>query len=140
MTTGPISDALERLQAEHRELAALLARSARALPSVERILRKHARLEEEIFYPALRSAAGREFEPVLGEAVRQHRAIASALSKLRGADAAAHRRQYWNELRACVDAHVRQEEGPLFAEALRRLSRPERLWLGERMDLLAQRY
>lgn len=140
ITTGPISDALERLQAEHRELSALLARSSRVLPRVEAVLRKHARLEEEIFYPALRSAAGREFEPVLGEAVRQHRAIGAALAKLRGPDAAGHRRQYWNELRACVDEHVRQEEGPLFAEALRRLSRPERLWLGERMDLLAQRY
>jgi hemerythrin HHE cation binding domain-containing protein len=140
MTTGPISDALERLQAEHRELAALLMRSSRALPRVERVLRKHTRLEEEIFYPALRSAAGREFEPVLSEAMRQHRAIGAALAKLRGADAAAHRRQYWDELRECVQAHVRQEEGPLFAEALRRLSRPERLWLGERMDLLAQRY
>jgi hypothetical protein len=28
----------------------------------------------------------------------------------------------------------------LFAEALRRPTRPERLRLGERMDLLAQRY
>jgi Hemerythrin HHE cation binding domain len=140
ITTGPISDALERLQAEHRELSALLARSSRALPRVEAVLRKHVRLEEEILYPALRSAAGREFEPVLAEAVRQHRAIDAALARLRGPDAAGNRRPYWNELRASVDEHVRQEEGPLFAEALRRLTRPERLRLGERMDLLAQRY
>src|SRR5262245_24447742 len=93
MTTGPISDVLERLQAEHRELAALLSRSARALPRVERVLRKHTRLEEEIFYPALRSAAGRDFEPVLSGAVRQHRAIAAVLDRLRGSDAARHRRQ-----------------------------------------------
>src|SRR5262249_38389796 len=140
MTTGPVSDALERLQAEHRELSALLARSARALPRVEKALRTHARLEEEIFYPALRSAAGPGFEPVLAEAVPPPRAIAAARARLRGTGAAAHRRQFWNDLRACVDEHVRQEEGPLFAEALRRLTRPERLRLGERMDLLAQRY
>jgi len=78
VTTGPISDALERLQAEHRELSALLSRSSRVLPRVEAMLRKHARLEEEIFYPALRSAAGRDFEPVLSEAMRQHRAIGAA--------------------------------------------------------------
>src|SRR5262245_40501979 len=44
------------------------------------------------------------------------------------AEGRALRRGQDDDDRACVDEHVRQEEGPLFAEALSRLTRPERLW------------
>ncbi len=138
VTTGPVSEAIERLQSEHREIAALLERGTRALPRLQEALRRHAEQEEEIFYPALRKAAGRSFAPVLTEAVRQHRGIDRRLDALVAMAAGGARRREFEELRARIEEHVRAEEGTVFPEALRRLTRPERLALGERMDLLAQ--
>lgn len=138
VTTGPVSDAIERLQAEHREISALLARGTRALPRLAEVLDGHAEEEEELFYPALRAATGRAFAPILAEAVRQHRGIHRLLGELRGMRPGAGRRQRFEELRARIEDHIGEVEQTVFPEALRRLSRPQRLALGERMDLLAQ--
>jgi hemerythrin HHE cation binding domain-containing protein len=138
VTTGPVSDALDRLQSQHREIAALLARGFRALEPLAEALGRHAEEEEEILYPALREAAERRFAPVLIEAVRQHRGIDRLVEILRGLPPGPNRRQRFEELRARVEEHVREVEATLFPEALRRLTRPERLALGERMDLLGR--
>jgi hypothetical protein len=138
VTTGPVSDAIERLQSQHRELEALLARGPGALARVARALERHAREVEEVFYPALREAAGRPVAPVLTEEVRRHREIDELVGVLRGLPAGGARRKRFEELRARIAEYVRAEEDAVFPEALRRLSRPERLALGERMDLLSQ--
>ena len=137
MTTGPVSDAIERLQAEHREIAALLARGSAGVPRLAAILATHAVEEEEVFYPAVR-AASREMRPVLAEAMRQHRQIDRLLEEVRALPAGGARRARFAELRKRIGEHVRQEESVVFPEALRRLGRPERLALGERMDLASQ--
>jgi hypothetical protein len=138
VTTGPVSDAIERLQSRHREIAALLARGTRSLPRLAEELDGHAEEEEEVFYPALRTAAGRRFAPILAEAVRQHRGIHHLMGELREMPAGGARRRRFEELRARIEEHITEVEGTVFPEALRRLSRPQRLALGERMDLLAQ--
>lgn len=138
VTTGPISDAIERLQAEHREIAALLARGPRALAPLAAAMSRHAMEEEEVLYPALRGAAGRTFAPVLTHTIAQHRTIDRLLRDLPAQPAGAKRRQRFDELRARIEEHVHEVETAVFAEALRRLTRPERVSLGERMDLLTQ--
>lgn len=138
VTTGPVSDAIDRLQAAHRAIGALLAGGTRALGRLAAALEGQAREEEEVFYPALRHAAGRDFAPILTEAVRRHRALDRLLGELRSMAPGRVRRQRFDELRVRVEAHIREVEGTVFPEALRRLSRPERLALGERMDLLSQ--
>ena len=65
VTTGVISDAIERLQAGHREITALLARGTRGLAPLTDAVRRHAQEEEEVFHPALRRAAGRGFATTL---------------------------------------------------------------------------
>jgi iron-sulfur cluster repair protein YtfE (RIC family) len=138
VTTGPVSDAIDRLQAEHRELAALLERGPRTVARLAAVMARHGAQEEEIFYPALRGAAGRAFAPVLAHTIRQHRTIDRLLRDLPRPTAGAKVRQRFDELRARIEEHVREVETTVFPEALRRLSRPERVSLGERMDLLAQ--
>jgi hypothetical protein len=138
VTTGPVSDAIERLQAEHREIAALLARGSRSMARLADAMARHSRQEEEVFYPALREAAGRAVAAVLTEDVARHRTIERRLRDLRGGPAGAARRQRFDELKARIEEHVRHLETAVFPEALRRLSRPQRVSLGERMDLLAQ--
>lgn len=138
VTTGPVSDAIERLQSGHREVAALLARGTRVLVELAGALRRHAQEEEEVFHPALRRAAGRGFASTLTESVRQHRVIDRLLDDLRALPTGPGRRQRFEELRARIEEHVRDTEATVFPEALRKLSRPDRLALGERMDLLSQ--
>jgi len=139
VTTGPVSDAIERLQSEHREILALLDRGTRAIPRVKEALEGHARELEEVFYPALREAAARDVAPVITDALVRQRAIARLLAELAGLPAGAERRRRFELLRTRVQDHFRQEEDTVFPEALRRLERPRRLELGERMDLLRQR-
>jgi len=138
VTTGPVSDAVERLQAEHREIAALVARGSRSIARLADALALHSRQEEDVFYPALREAAGRTLAPVLTDDIARHRAIERLLRDLPGRPAGAPRRQRFDDLKARIEEHVREVETAVFPEALRRLSRPQRVSLGERMDLLAQ--
>jgi len=138
VTTGPVSDAVERLQAGHRAIIALLARGPRALGPLTEALRRHAEEEQEVFHPALRRAAGREMAARVTESVRQHRVIERLLGDLGGLPTGPGRRQRFEELGARIEEHFRDTESSVFPEALRKLSRPERLALGERMDLLGQ--
>lgn len=138
VTTGPISDAIERLQAGHREIIALLARGPRALGALTEALRRHAEEEQEVFHPALRRAAGRAVAARVTESVRQHRVIERLLTDLAGLPTGPGRRQRFEELRARIEERFRDTESSVFPEALRKLSRPERLALGERMDLIGQ--
>jgi hypothetical protein len=137
VTAGPDSDAVDHLQAEHREITALLARGPRALTRLATAIAEHVRQEEEVFYPALRGVAAREFAPLLAEAIRTNRAIDGLLQEVSRLPAGG-RRPRFDELRARIEEHVTVADKKLFPEALRRLSRPERVSLGERMDLLAQ--
>ncbi|PYQ44200.1 MAG: hypothetical protein DMF77_07780 [Acidobacteria bacterium] len=138
VTAGPARDAIDRLQAEHREIAALLARGARSIGQLASVLVRHAVQEEKVFYPALREVAGRGFEPVLTHAIQQHRTIHRLLDDLHGRPSGAGRRRWFDELRERIEEHMREAEATVFPEALRRLDRPQRVALGERMDLLAQ--
>src|SRR3954468_8506469 len=116
VTTGPVSDALERLAGEHREIVALLARGYRVLPQIADALVRHSMEEERVLYPALRAATGRGFEPVLGDAIRQHRGIDRLVEMLRQLPPGPNRRQRFEELRARVEEHVREVEATLFPE------------------------
>jgi hypothetical protein len=138
VTTGPVSDAIERLQSGHREIVALLGRGPRALGALTEALRRHAEEEQEVFHPALRRAAGRAVAAEVTESVRQHRVIERLLGDVGGLPTGPGRRQRFEELRARIEEHFRDTETSLFPAALRKLSRPERLALGERMDLLGQ--
>jgi hemerythrin HHE cation binding domain-containing protein len=138
VTTGPASGAIERLQSGHREIDALLTRGPRSLAQLTGALARHAEEEEEVFHPALRRAAGRGFATTLTESVRQHRVIVRLVGELRQLPSGPGRRQRFEELRARIEEHIRHTETIVFPEALRRLTRPERLALAERMELLGQ--
>ena len=138
VTTGPVSDAIERLQAQHREIAALLARGSRSVARLTDAMSRHRREEEELFYPAFRTAAGRTAAALLTGDAARHRDIERLLRDWHGEPAGAKRRQRFDDLKAHIQEHVREVESAIFPEALRRLSRPQRVSLGERMDLLAQ--
>jgi hypothetical protein len=123
VATGPAQDAVLLLQSEHRTVAALFDKAARqpgAASLIARELERHARLEEEIFYPAV--AATSEGADAIRQAKAQHGDIRSAM---RG-DLAA--------LRAAVERHVEFEETVVFAAAQRALDKGALVALAERME------
>lgn len=72
----------------------------------------HAKLEEEIFYPAVRKQLGEE--DLLDEAKQEHqqaKEIISELKKMRGDDGELEDK--FSELVECIKHHVEEEEGEL---------------------------
>jgi hypothetical protein len=131
VATGPANHAVHLLQSEHRTIAALFDRLGTqpgALADIRRELERHARLEEEIFYPAL-VASGEG-----AAAVRQARAQHGAIRKALGAGRAALDRRALAALRAAVDRHVELEEEIVFTEAQRVLDKDALVALAERME------
>jgi iron-sulfur cluster repair protein YtfE (RIC family) len=75
----------------------------------------HARLEEEIFYPALRATGDEELLKQVEEGVREHAQAKRQVAELRPrfAEAAALSREV-GELESCIDHHATEEENEMF--------------------------
>ena len=141
-------DALQLLHGDHRAIAAAFADLRRIAAGgggaqhdsdrqalVARLgvlLRGHAAIEEEVFYPAVRRAGGE------GEAIeRAHGEHAQALSQLEALAADEGPHDAWDAavaaLEAAVAEHVRFEEGTLFERA--RASGIDLVALGTRLAM-----
>ena len=150
---GDAEDALALLSADHREVAQLFEeyadltdadgsdRDRRALiAEICLQLTVHSRLEEEMFYPAVRQSLGEN--ELVEEAETEHRGIEEAMDDLRSMDPAD---EGYDErvdvLRESVEHHVAEEEGSMFPMVLDSSLDIDRL--GEQMaarreELLAQ--
>jgi hemerythrin superfamily protein len=150
---GDAEDALALLSADHSEVAQLFEEYAdladadgsdadrRALVAEICLqLTVHSRLEEEMFYPAVRQALGEN--ELVEEAEAEHRGIEEAMDDLRAMDPAD---EGYDErvdvLRESVEHHVAEEEGSMFPMVLDSSLDIDRL--GEQMaarreELLAQ--
>lgn len=99
-------------------------------------LERHGRLEEDLFYPALRSAAP-ETAPELHEALEVHRVMARLVYDLRRLDPAeAQFDAKLAVLRDTLKRHVSSVEGAIFEAAKKRIADGELRELGDRLDAL----
>jgi hemerythrin superfamily protein len=119
-------DAIQLLKADHDEVEALFARYEKQkkkdgsekpelIDKICTALTVHARIEEEIFYPAARNALEDEGEELLDEAEVEHGSIKSLVEQLEAmssddelCDAKV------KVLSEYVKHHVKEEEGELF--------------------------
>ena len=141
-------DAIRLLEQDHETLRELLRalsettnRAAKGrrelLQRVGAVLRAHARIEEEIFYPAFaRAARTNEQRKLLTEAYEEHRAAERlVLPDLEGSDVGSNvfggRAKVLKDL---VEHHAEEEERELFPVARRLLDRAKLLELGDRMQ------
>jgi hemerythrin superfamily protein len=120
-------DALDVLRQDHAAVAGLFDRyeglddndheGKQALVlRVIRMLTVHGRIEEELFYPALRQAIGEQI--VMEEAHLAHAMIRQLMADLyRPAADASHFDAKVRSLAQLVEHHVREEEGQMFQEA-----------------------
>jgi len=95
----------------------------------------HARIEEEIFYPAVKKADSGEAKSEIDEALQEHQQVKSMLEQLDGmaAEADSEFAATMRTLSNNVQHHVQEEENEIFATA-RQLGDERLEELGERLQ------
>ena len=113
-------EAIERLKQEHMQLLAVfdeleftgdtLART-RLLGQLAELLKSHAAVEEEVFYPAVRASGLPGAAGIVEEALAAHRAADLVLDETLGAEPTSANVKV---LRDVIKAHIDDEEQRLF--------------------------
>lgn len=108
----------------------------RLIGEIEREIKMHSQLEEEIFYPAyLAKAKKTDAEDLFYEATEEHHVVDMVLPSLKSANPKSHefsaRAKVLKEL---VEHHIEEEEGEMFTKARKLLSDPQLQELGEMMQ------
>lgn len=137
-------NAFTLLKTDHERVAGILASieetTERAVKGRDELFTRlkqeldlHAKIEEEIFYPALEEAE--ETREVTLEAYEEHRLVKRMLAEL---EAEPKDTEEWTAkftvLKENVEHHVEEEEGEMFKKARRVLSEEELEELGTRLQ------
>ena len=108
----------------------------RLCSQIERELKTHAQIEEEIFYPAFKEAAeSTKNENLFYEASEEHRLVDVELPSLMAADPKSHEFQaHAKVLLDLIEHHVKEEEGEMFVAARKLFEDAQLRELGDRME------
>lgn len=103
---------------------------------IERELKMHAQLEEEIFYPAFKAAArGKEAEDLFYEAAEEHHIVDMVLPALKAANPKSKEfKAKATVLKELVEHHIKDEETEMFVEARKLLDDGQLRELGDMMQ------
>lgn len=103
---------------------------------IERELKMHAQLEEEIFYPAFKAAArGKEAEDLFYEAAEEHHIVDMVLPALKAANPKSKEfKAKATVLKELVEHHIKDEETEMFVEARKLLNDDQLRELGDMMQ------
>ena len=141
-------DALRLLRADHKQVEGLFKElealgenahvsRAKIFEQIDTELEAHAKIEETIFYPAVKRASRRDAEAkkeVL-EAYEEHANVKAMLAKLKELDP---KDETYNAklqvLHELVKHHVKEEENELFQEAKDLLGEEKLATLGDEME------
>lgn len=139
-------NALELLKDDHdqvRELLTQLVNTSESaykkrpdlLAKIEKEMKVHTQIEEEIFYPAFKKANGKENDKMYFEAFEEHRAVEDlVIPDLKKADpegtAFSGRAKVLKEL---IEHHAEEEEEEMFEQARKSMSESDLKELGEKM-------
>lgn len=142
-------NAITMLKADHavvkrllRELNATTERATkereRLVSEIERELKTHAQIEEEVFYPAFKAATEKtNAVDMFYEAAEEHHLVDMVLPALKSANPKSHEFEAKAKvLKDLIEHHVREEEGEMFAKARQVFSDEQLRELG---DLMAAR-
>jgi len=135
--------ATDILKKQHREVKAMFKKmenteNARGrkqlLEEITAALELHTRLEEEIFYPAVRGLETSKAEEMVAEALEEHHVVDLVLKDLPNVDPEDERFEAkMTVLSELVEHHADEEEKEMFKTA-QRLGDEELKALGERME------
>jgi hemerythrin-like domain-containing protein len=105
----------------------------RAIDRYELELVNHFEIEEQILFPAIENALGKQ--PLVASLIAQHRQVEDLIARLRSAPAEA----LLEGLCGLLTEHIRREEQELFQEAQSRLPEPVLRVLGTAIEAKAVR-
>lgn len=141
------NDAISLLKEDHKRVKGLLrkleAASSRRtksrdslLEQVEREVKVHSTLEQEVFYPAFRDAVRRKEEKqLLFEAVEEHHVVDVVISEFHDGKVAPDSfAAKCKVLKDLIEHHIREEEREMFPAAKKAFDEGELQELGERID------
>lgn len=135
--------ATDLLKKQHREVKGLFKKVEKTedargrtqlLEQITRALEVHTRIEEEVFYPAVRGLETRKAEEMVAEALEEHHVVKLVLKDLPNVDPEDERFEAkMTVLSELVQHHADEEEQEMFKHA-QRLGSDELDDLGERMQ------
>jgi hemerythrin superfamily protein len=138
--------ATELLKKQHREVKGLFkkvektenARERRPLmDKIAEALKMHTRIEEEVFYPAVRGIGTKKAEEMIAEALEEHHVVDLVLVELPKVDPEDERFEAkMTVLSELVEHHADEEEEEMFPVAEKKLGDEELEALGERMQAM----
>jgi hemerythrin HHE cation binding domain-containing protein len=141
-------DAVSVLKMQHRQVESLFKRvlssedpraRKQLLQEIAEALAMHTKIEEEIFYPAVRSLGTETVERLIDEAFEEHHVVDLVLAELPRVSPQDDRFiAKMTVLSELVDHHVQEEEGDMFKRA-QRLGKDRLQELGARLDAAAAR-
>jgi len=107
----------------------------RLVAEIERELKIHAQLEEELFYPTFKACAeNTDAEDLFYEATEEHHVVDMVLPELKASSVKSPEfAAKAKVLRELIEHHIREEEGEMFAEARGLMSDEQLRELGDAM-------
>ena len=137
-------NAIAMLKADHTKVKQLLRRlnetggikeREHLCGEIEREIKMHSQLEEEIFYPAFRDAVRtKDDKKMYFEAKEEHHVVKLVLPEVKeGGMAVEEFAAKCKVLKELVEHHADEEEKDMFPEARKALSRAELLELGDQL-------
>jgi hemerythrin superfamily protein len=138
-------DAIVLLKDDHKRVASLFAQyekttdravktRAKLVKSMVEELSVHAVIEEQVFYPAVRSGMPTMEDDVL-EAIEEHHIVKWTLSELAGLEPQAE--NFGAKVTVLIENvthHVKEEEGKLFPAVRKGFTKAELLELGDKLE------
>lgn len=143
-------NAIELLKKDHQKVAGLFkqyenagqeasAKKEELFARIKQELDVHARIEEEIFYPAARQVAVEEAKELVAEAAEEHKQIKTLLAELDGMDADDEQFDAkMKVLKEDVEHHVEEEENELFPKVKKALGSDRLEDLGRQLEYRRQ--
>jgi hemerythrin superfamily protein len=135
-------DPVKLLTKQHREVESLFKRVEKSeepseckelMGQIQQALELHTKIEEEIFYPALRGVESKKAEEMVLEAYEEHYVVKLVLTELPKIDPEDERfHAKMTVLKELIGHHVEEEEGEMFKLA-KKIDKEELDALGERM-------
>jgi hemerythrin-like domain-containing protein len=137
-------DAIKLLKEDHEKVRGLLgqfenatgARREKLRGQIDRELKVHTQVEEEIFYPAYRDAARKkEDKKLYFEALEEHHVVDLVLPEMNDGSSPEELKAKAKVLKELVEHHADEEEKEMFPRAKKVLDKDELRALGEQMQL-----
>ena len=137
-------DAIKLLKTDHDKVRALLAQFEKATGTrreklraqIERELKVHTQIEEEIFYPAYIDAAKKKDDATMYyEALEEHHVVDLVLPDMNNGTSNEELKAKAKVLKELVEHHADEEEKDMFPRAKKLLDKNQLRALGEQMAL-----